>query len=139
MFWKWDYVPVNANTDDLMVVSDRQCADRLCCEQQLSCCELVRAWFLLPESFDRSEVMQSITSMAMNGCIRMLQALDDTVITTVAQPAIKSIQTTVQGKTLASCIATSSSGSSATTSTSNLPSSGGTSSVSAAGRRLMQA
>eukprot|EP00891_Asterochloris_glomerata_P004449 jgi/Astpho2/4449/Aster-00059 len=85
MFWKWDYVPVNANTDDLMV------------------------------------------------------ALDDTVITTVAQPAIKSIQTTVQGKTLASCIATSSSGSSATTSTSNLPSSGGTSSVSAAGRRLMQA
>ena len=22
MFWKWDYVPVNDNTDDLMVVSD---------------------------------------------------------------------------------------------------------------------
>ena len=83
--------------------------------------------------------MKHVTSMVIDGWIHVLQALDDTVITTVAQPAIKSIQTTIQGKTLASCAATSSSGTTTATSTSNLPGSGGTSSVSAAGRRLLQA
>ena len=83
--------------------------------------------------------MMRVMSMAMNGWIYVLQALNDTVITTVAQPAIKSIQTAFQGKTLASCAATSSSATGSATSTSNLPTSGGTSSVSAAGRRLLQA
>ena len=83
--------------------------------------------------------MKRVTSMADNGWVCVLQALGDTVITTVAQPAIKSIQTAFQGKTLASCAAISASGTSSATSTSNLPSSSSTSSVSAAGRRLLQA
>ena len=84
--------------------------------------------------------MKRVACMALKGgWIDVLQAFNDTVIATVAQPAIKNIQTAVQGKLLASCAATASSGTSTTASTSNLPGSGGTSSVSAAGRRLLQA